>query len=162
MQTVGKFNYDDAVIFRHRKKHFPKVFRLLVFRRHEFDFVKFRDAFHKFQHFFAKLLFKFVCGNLRIFQNVVQKRRDERRYVVEAQIDKDIHNGAGMNKVRFARLSFLSFVRRCRKIVRRLQFLKFGFREILFKFLQQFVHNTIFILIFNIFQENYKFSSFQG
>ena len=73
IQTVRQFHKDHPDIFGHRKKHLPKIFRLLNLPAMKTQFTDFRHPIHQQRQRLSELISDLTQRNLRILHHVVEQ-----------------------------------------------------------------------------------------
>jgi hypothetical protein len=73
VETVGKFDDDDAKVGDHGEKHLADVFCLMVFAVCELDFVELGNAFNDVRDLLTEAARDFCGGNVSVFYCIVQK-----------------------------------------------------------------------------------------
>ena len=106
VQAIGELDEDDTDIVRHRHEHFLKIRRLLFGVRFEFDLREFAQTVDDRCDLVAKLRTDFFLAGFRVFDNVMQHRRDE-RVVVHVHFGEDVRDFERVLDVRFAALAQL-------------------------------------------------------
>ena len=117
MQPVSQLDDDDADILRHRHENLPEIFRFFLLLRLEYDLVEFGHSADKFQYFVAELPPDIFFSDGRVLDDVMQKRRRNRRGV-QPQLHEDFRHGAGMNEIGLAGSALLIGMRFFRVVIR--------------------------------------------
>ena len=109
VQPVGELDEDDAQVAHHRQQHLAERFRLRLLAALELDLVELGDAVDDLGDAVAEPRGELLFGDRRVFDDVVQDRRDD-GVCVDAQPREDLGRGDGMRDVGFARLALLAAV----------------------------------------------------
>jgi hypothetical protein len=110
VRAVGELHEDHAQIAHHRQHHLAERLRLRLGARLELDLVELGDAVDDLGDRCAELLRELFLGDRRVFDDVVQDRRDD-RVGIEMQVREDLRGRERMRDVRLAGEALLAFVR---------------------------------------------------
>ena len=77
VQSVGKFDDNDAHVFSHGEDKFAETFRLMLGMIFKFEFFQLGEAVHHFGNGIAEFCRHFDFGYTRIFQYIVHNTRAE-------------------------------------------------------------------------------------
>ena len=107
VQSVGKFDDDDAHVFSHGEDQFAETFRLMLGMIFKFEFFQFGEAVYHFGNGIAEFCRHFDFGYTCIFQYIVHNARAE-ALNIHVPNRKLRGNGKGMGDVGFAAFTGLS------------------------------------------------------
>jgi hypothetical protein len=89
VQAVGQLDHDHAQVARHRQQHLAETLGGRFLAVAELQLVQLGDAVDEFGHGFAELGGQMLAGERRVFDGVVQDRRDQ-RLRVQAQLGQHL------------------------------------------------------------------------
>ena len=111
VRAVGELDEDDAQVPHHREQHLAEALGLRFLAALELDLVELGDGVDQLGDVRAEARGELVLGRRRVFDDVVQDRRDD-RVRIEAQVREDRGGGDGMGDVGLAGEALLPLVGR--------------------------------------------------
>ena len=109
VQPIGEFDEDDAQIAHHREQHFAERLRLRLLAALELDLVELGYRIDDLGHAVTEARGDLVFGDGRVFDDVVQDRRDD-GVGVDAQTRQNFGCGDRVGNVGFAGIALLAAV----------------------------------------------------
>ena len=107
MQSICKFDDDNANVLGHRQKHFAQVERLLLVHRGNFDRRELCHAIYQFGDSFAKTFLNVFKRSRSVFDRIMQNSCDNGVFIHMQVFCKDIAHFDRMIDIRFTRLAVL-------------------------------------------------------
>ena len=110
VEAVRELDENDADVLRHDDEHLAKVLRLIFLHRLELELSEFRNSVDKGHNVFAEALFQLFAREARVFEHVVEQRRDY-RLAVHLHAREYRGYADGVDYVRLAGVAALAAVR---------------------------------------------------
>ena len=110
VRAVRELHEDHAQVAHHRQHHLAEGFGLRLGARLELDLVELGDAVDDLGHRRAEFRRQLLLGDRRVFDDVVQDRRDD-RVGIQVQIREDLRGRERVRDVRLAGEPLLALVR---------------------------------------------------
>ena len=107
MQSICKFDDDNANVLGHRQKHFAQVERLLLVHRGNFDRRELCHAIYQFGDSFAKTFLNVFKRSRSVFDRIMQNSCDNGVFIHMQVFCKDITHFDRVIDIRLARLAVL-------------------------------------------------------
>ena len=109
VQTVGKFDQDNAQIARHRHEQLAEVLSLFCLGRSQLNIGQLCNAIDEFGDFTGKEAFYLRKAGFGVFDRIVQKCRHDRR-VVHLLMSENACDGHWVGEIWFPRMTKLPLV----------------------------------------------------
>ena len=100
METVSKLHEDHAEVFGHRHEQFAEILGLLCLGAGQLNIGQLGDTVHQIRHLPREQLADLRIRGIRVFDSVMQKRRDERGVI------KTLLSQNGGNRYRVRKIGF--------------------------------------------------------
>ena len=101
VRAVGELDHDDADVAHHRQQHLAEALGLRLGAAAELDLIELGDAVDQLGDVGAEALGDLVLRRRRVFDDVVQDRRDDRRRI-QVQVGEDVGDRDRMRDVGLA------------------------------------------------------------
>ncbi len=109
MHAVGELDHDDADVAHHRQQHFAEALGLRFLAVLELDLIELADAVDQLGDHLAEDRGDFGLGRRRVFDDIVQNRRDQ-RVGIQTQVGEDVGHRHRVGDVGFAGDALLAAV----------------------------------------------------
>ena len=116
MQAIREFHEDDANVFRHRQRHFLKVFGLPELHRVKLHVGQFADTIDQLRDLFAELAANVFFVDACVFDHIVQQRGHQ-ALRVHVHASENARHRQGVSDVGFSTAPGLPVVSLLRIIV---------------------------------------------